>query len=157
MNFRLCLLCILNVYFCLFPLRGNQTLIPVRILSDSAKQKLDVTGRVRLPSMSEIYILYRSEINCLTVSKYKKNFKFQTFSNPQSCFVPSSLSVFFVRHVSSAGRQLRWIVDETPKLIRQVSLVFWQKAAHFYSQEFSGNVLHDGSCRLHMQNISHFK
>lgn len=39
MNFGLCLLCVLNIYFCLFPLKGNQKLIPVRILSDLAKRK----------------------------------------------------------------------------------------------------------------------
>lgn len=53
MNFSLCLLCVLNVYFCLFPLSGNQTLISLRILSDSAKQKLDLTGRVPYLTINE--------------------------------------------------------------------------------------------------------
>lgn len=32
---------------------------------------------------------------------------------------------------SSAGQQARRIVDKTAELVGQVSLVFWQKAAHF--------------------------
>ncbi len=32
---------------------------------------------------------------------------------------------------SSAGQQARRIVDKTAKLIGQVSVVFWQEAAHF--------------------------
>lgn len=47
---------------------------------------------------------------------------------------------------SSAGQQAGRVVDKTAELIGQVSVVFGQKAAHFYIQEIFCQILHDGSC-----------
>lgn len=65
-------------------------------------------------------------------------------SSDHSCSVCVTSSRSFS---SSAGQQARRVVDETAKLVWQVSVVFRQEAAHFYTQEVFGEILHDGSCR----------
>ena len=44
----------------------------------------------------------------------------------------------------SAGEQAGRIVDEAAELVGQVSLVLRQELAHFYTQQLSGEILHDG-------------
>lgn len=57
---------------------------------------------------------------------------------------------------SSAGEQAGRVVDETAELVGQVSVVFWEEAAHFDIQELFGHFLHDGACRTETENSHMF-
>lgn len=64
-------------------------------------------------------------------------------------FLPAVFKLFLLETASlcvqGSTQQVRRIVDETSELVGQVPVVFGQKAAHFYPQQFFGNILHDGS------------